>query len=56
MLFIPESFMFFSESCDHVTVTGVTFLLHLVNCVTVICDIILYPLPKSKRKEKNFNN
>jgi len=58
MLFISESFTFFPVSCNHVTMIDITLLLHLMTCVTVICDIILYPLPKpkiKKRKEKPKN-
>ena len=51
MLFIPKSFIFFSVSWDHVTVIAITLLLHLVTCMTVICDIISYPLSESKERK-----
>ena len=51
MLFISKSFTFFSVSWDHVTVIAITLLLYLVTCMTVICDIILYPLSESKERK-----
>ena len=64
ILFVPESFMTFSMLCNHVTydsdicdhhVIGVMHLSHFVIYITIICNITLYSLSKSKIKMRKVN-
>ena len=56
-LYVPKSFMFFSVLCDYVIpVTSVILLSHIVTYITIIYDITLYLLFKSKIKIKIKKN
>jgi len=51
---IPEPFIIFSMLYDHVM--GDMLLSYFVTCVTIIYNIILYSLSKSKIKKSKSEN
>ena len=54
--FVLKLFIFFfvSHNCVTVTVTGIMPLSHLMTCMTITYNIILYPLSKSKIKKSKM--
>ena len=54
MLSVLKPSMFFSVPHDYVTMTDVTSQLYFVTCRTIIYNVILYSLSKSKIRSRKY--